>query len=83
MSVNNILLVFGSLYISSTAWLMITVSDLLGDVKVIRFQVSQNSQDLKDLKAREWEYLLIEIETANESAGKRSFRSTQRITRTI
>jgi|TARA_R110002051_G_scaffold292782_1_gene357686 hypothetical protein len=53
MSVNNILLVFGSLYISSTAWLMITVSDLLGDVKVIRFQVSQNSQDLKDLKARE------------------------------
>jgi len=53
MSVNNIILVFGSLFIGSTAWLMITVSDLSGDVKVIRYQVNQNSEDLKVLKARE------------------------------
>jgi len=53
MSVNNILLVFGSLFIGSTAWLMITVSELSGDVKVIKYQVSANSEDLKVLKARE------------------------------
>ena len=53
MSVNNILLVFGSVFIGATAWLMITVSDLSGDVKVIRYQVNQNSEDLKVLKARE------------------------------
>tara|TARA_B110000240_G_scaffold197714_1_gene254035 strand:- start:2373 stop:2567 length:195 start_codon:yes stop_codon:yes gene_type:complete len=50
MSVNNILLVFGSLFIGSTAWLMITVSELSGDVKVIKYQVSANSEDLKELK---------------------------------
>ena len=53
MSVNNILLVFGSLFIGSTAWLMITVSELSGDVKVIKYQVSANSEDLEVLKARE------------------------------
>tara|TARA_B110000263_G_C15142186_1_gene433883 strand:- start:80 stop:253 length:174 start_codon:yes stop_codon:yes gene_type:complete len=52
MSVNNILLVFGSLFIGSTAWLMITVSELSGDVKVIKYQVSANSEDLKELKNR-------------------------------
>ena len=53
MSVNNILLVFGSLFIGSTAWLMITVSELSGDVKLIKYQVNANSEDLKVLKARE------------------------------
>jgi hypothetical protein len=52
MSVNNILLVFGSLFIGSTAWLMVTVSELSGDVKVIKYQVSANSEDLKELKNR-------------------------------
>ena len=46
MSVNNILLVFGSVFIGATAWLMITVSELSGDVKVIKYQVSANSEDL-------------------------------------
>ena len=53
MNINNILLVFCSLFIGSTAWLMITVSELSGDVKVIRFQVNQNSEDLKILTAKE------------------------------
>ena len=53
ISVNNILLVFGSVFIGATAWLMITVSELSGDVKVIKYQVSANSEDLKVLKARE------------------------------
>ena len=53
MSVNNILLVFGSVSIGATAWLMITVSELSGDVKVIKYQVSANSADLKELKGRE------------------------------
>jgi len=53
MSINNILLVFGSLFIGSTAWLMITVSELSGDVKLIKYQVNANSEDLKVLKARE------------------------------
>ena len=53
MSVNNILLVLGSLVIASITWLLITVSDLSGDVKVIRFQVGMNSEDLKVLKARD------------------------------
>ena len=60
MSINNILLVFGSLFIGSTAWLMITVSESSGDIKVIRFQVNQiesqvniNGTDIKELKARE------------------------------
>ena len=53
MSVNNILLVFGSVFIGATAWLMITVSELSGDVKVIKYQVSANSEDLEVLKARE------------------------------
>lgn len=53
MSVNNILLVFGSVFIGAIAWLMITVSELSGDVKVIKYQVSANSEDLEVLKARE------------------------------
>ena len=53
MSVNNILLIFGSVFIGATAWLMITVSELSGDVKVIKYQVSANSEDLEVLKARE------------------------------
>jgi len=32
---------------------MITVSELSGDVKVIKYQVSANSEDLEVLKARE------------------------------
>ncbi len=50
MSVNNILLVVGSLIIASISWLLITVSDLSGDVKVIKFQVNQNSDMLNILK---------------------------------
>ena len=53
MSVNNFLLVFGSVFIGAIAWLMITVSELSGDVKVIKYQVSANSEDLEVLKARE------------------------------
>jgi hypothetical protein len=50
MSVNNILLVVGSLIIASISWLLITVSELSGDVKVIKFQVNQNSDKLSELK---------------------------------
>jgi len=56
MSANSILLVFGSFFtliVASTTWLLITVSDLSGDVKVIKFQVKQNSEDLKSLTAKE------------------------------
>lgn len=50
MSVNNILLVVGSLIIASISWLLLTVSELSGDVKVIKFQVNQNSDKLSALK---------------------------------
>ena len=53
MSVNNILLVVGSLIIASISWLLITVSELSGDVKVIKFQVNQNSDKLSELKDHE------------------------------
>ena len=56
MSVNSILLVFGSFFsliVASTTWLLVTVSDLSGDVKVIKYQVNQNSEDLKILTAKE------------------------------
>ena len=53
MSVNNILLVLGSLVVASITWLLVTVSALSGDVKVIRYQVNQNSEDLKILTAKE------------------------------
>ena len=53
MSVNNILLVLGSLVVASITWLLVTVSELSGDVKVIKFQVNQNSDDLKILTAKE------------------------------
>tara|TARA_R100001443_G_scaffold3021_1_gene9777 strand:+ start:5573 stop:5758 length:186 start_codon:yes stop_codon:yes gene_type:complete len=49
MSVNNILLVLGSLVVGSISWLLLTVSELSGDVKVIRFQLNQNSEQLKIL----------------------------------
>ena len=55
MSVNSILFVFGSFFtliVASTTWLLVTVSDLSGDVKVIKFQVKQNSEDLKSLTAK-------------------------------
>ena len=55
MSPNSILLVFGSFFtliVASTTWLLITVSDLSGDVKVIKFRVQQNSEDLKSLTAK-------------------------------
>jgi len=50
MSVNNILLIIGSLIVASISWLLITVSELSGDVKVIKFQVNQNSDKLSELK---------------------------------
>ena len=53
MSVNNILLVIGSLLIGSITWLLFTFSELSGYVKVIRYQVNQNSEDLKILTAKE------------------------------
>ena len=53
MAVNNILLVLGSLVVASITWLLVTVSELSGDVKVIKFQVKQNSEDLKSLAAKE------------------------------
>ena len=49
MSVNNILLVVGALVIASISWLLVTVSELSGDVKVIKFQVNQNSEKLSSL----------------------------------
>ncbi len=49
MSVNNILLVVGSLVVASISWLLVTVSELSGDVKVIKFQVNQNSEKLTSL----------------------------------
>ena len=53
MSVNNILLVIGSLVVGSITWLLVTVSELSGDVKVIKYQVNQNSEDLKILTAKQ------------------------------
>jgi hypothetical protein len=53
MTVNNILLVLGSLVVASITWLLVNVSELSGDVKVIKFQVKQNSEDLKSLTAKE------------------------------
>ena len=53
VSVNNILLVIGSLVVGSITWLLVTVSELSGDVKVIKYQVNQNSEDLKILTAKE------------------------------
>ena len=53
MSINNILLVLGSLVVASITWLLVTVSELSGDVKVIKYQVNQNSEDLKILTAKE------------------------------
>jgi hypothetical protein len=53
MAVNNILLVLGSLVVGSITWLLVNVSELSGDVKVIKFQVKQNSEDLKSLTAKE------------------------------
>jgi len=53
MNINNILLVLGSLVVASITWLLVTVSELSGDVKVIKYQVSQNSEDLKILTAKE------------------------------
>ena len=50
MSINNILLVVGSLVVASISWLLVTVSELSGDVKVIKFQVNQNSEKLTSLK---------------------------------
>ena len=49
MSINNILLVVGSLVVASISWLLVTVSELSGDVKVIKFQVNQNSETLNSL----------------------------------
>jgi hypothetical protein len=49
MSVNNVLLVVGSLIVASVSWLLINVSELSGDVKVIKFQVNQNSKVLNSL----------------------------------
>lgn len=49
MSINNILLVVGSLVVASISWLLVTVSELSGDVKVIKFQVNQNSEKLTSL----------------------------------
>mgnify|MGYP001192216106 CR=1 FL=1 len=50
ISPQNILLVVGGLVIASISWLMVTVSELSGDVKVIKFQVNQNSEKLNQLK---------------------------------
>ena len=49
ISPQNILLVVGGLVIASISWLMITVSELSGDIKVIKFQVNQNSEKLNHL----------------------------------
>ena len=49
ISPQNILLVVGGLVIASISWLMVTVSELSGDVKVIKFQVNQNSEKLNHL----------------------------------
>ena len=49
MSINNILLVVGALVVASISWLLVTVSELSGDVKVIKFQVNQNSEKLTSL----------------------------------
>ena len=49
ISPQNILLVVGGLVIASISWLMVTVSELSGDVKVIKFQVNHNSEKLNHL----------------------------------
>ena len=57
ISPSNILLVVGGLVIASISWLMVTVSELSGDVKVIKFQVNQNSEKLNQLKNGEMKWL--------------------------
>jgi len=49
MNINNVLLVVGSLIVASVSWLLVNVSELSGDVKVIKFQVNQNSEKLSSL----------------------------------
>ena len=52
MDINAILFVFGSFFtliVGSTTWLLFQVSNMSGDVKVIKFQVNQHTNVLKTL----------------------------------
>jgi len=53
MNTNSLILSVGGILIGSITWLLITVSDLSGDVKLIKFQVNQNRNSLETLMAKE------------------------------
>jgi hypothetical protein len=53
MNTNSLILSVGGILIGSITWLLITVSNLSGDVKLIKFQVDQNRNSLETLIAKE------------------------------
>ena len=53
MNTNSLILSVGGILIGAITWLLITVSDLSGDVKLIKFQVNQNRNSLETLMAKE------------------------------
>jgi len=53
MLTNEIVVIVGGVLIASIGWLLITVSDLSGDVQLIKFQVNQNRNHLETLMAKE------------------------------
>jgi len=53
MNTNSLILSVGGILIGAITWLLITVSNLSGDVQLIKFQVNQNRNHLETLKAKE------------------------------
>ncbi len=53
MNTNSLILSVGGILIGSITWLLITVSNLSGDVQLIKFQVNQNRNSLETLMAKE------------------------------
>ena len=52
MNRNNTWFYYGyhTAIVAILGWVLISVSDIQGDIKLIKYQVEQNSQDLADLK---------------------------------
>tara|TARA_R100000750_G_scaffold20915_1_gene13653 strand:+ start:491 stop:652 length:162 start_codon:yes stop_codon:yes gene_type:complete len=53
MNTNSLILSVGGILIGAITWLLITVSNLSGDVQLIKFQVNQNRNHLETLMAKE------------------------------
>jgi len=51
MNTNSVVLSVGGILIASITWLLVNVSALSGDVKLIKFQVGQNRNHLETLMA--------------------------------